>query len=104
MKIWSLYSFWAVVDGSHAHRCRFANVYRLAAHIEVYCPSLVFAARWNPIEAQLTGIDYISQSQGDRFNSVPLPSFDVPTGIAISPDKKHVYLATPLRRDIGLRT
>ena len=95
VKIWSLDPFWAVVDGSHAHRCRFADVYRLAAHIEVYCPSLVFAARWNPIEAELTGIDYISQSQGDRFNSVPLPSYDVPTGIAVSPDKKHVYLATP---------
>ena len=94
-RIWSLQSFWAVVDGSHAHRCRFADVYGRPTHIEVFCPSLVFAARWNPIEAYLEGIDYISHTQGDRFNSFPLPSFDIPTGVAVSPDKKHVYLATP---------
>ena len=95
VKTWSLAPFWAVVDGSHSHRCRFADVYGLAAHVEVFCPSLVFAARLNPIAGELAGIDYISQSQGDRFNSVPLPSFDIPTGFAVSPDKKHVYLATP---------
>ena len=93
--IWSLQPFWAIVDGSHAHRCRFANVYGRPTHIEVFCPSLVFAARWNPLEAYLTGIDYISHTQGDRFNSLPLPNFDIPTGVAVSPDKKHVYLATP---------
>ena len=94
-KVWSLESFWTVVDGSHAHRCRFANTYGRPTHIEVFCPSLVYAARWNPLENELSGIDYISHTQGDRFISFPLPSYDLPTGIAVSPDKKHVYVATP---------
>lgn len=97
VNVWSLEPFWVVVDGAHAHRCRFADTYAQATHIEVFCPSLVYAARWNPLENELTGIDYISHSEGDRFNSVPIPSYDVPTGIAVSPDKKHVYLATPYK-------
>ena len=95
VKIWSLDPFWAVVDGSHAHRCGFADVYGRAPHVEVFCPSLVFAARWNPLEAELTGIDYVTHTQGDRFNGFPLPNYDIPSGVAVSPDKKHVYLATP---------
>ena len=94
-KIGTLEPFWSVLDASHSNRCRYADTYGKPTHIEVFCPSLVFAARWNPLEERLTGIDYISRTQGDRFNSFPLPNFDIPKGIAVSPDEKYVYLVTP---------
>ena len=93
--IWSLEPFWSVPDEAHSNRCRFADTYGKPTHLEVFCPSLVFAARWNPLDSELTGIDYITDEQGDRFNSVPLPSFGIPRGFVVSPDEKHVYLSTP---------
>ena len=89
----SLSRFWDAPYRSS--RCRFADARDEAAVVDAFCPGLAFTVRWDVEAAELVGTDFVSQRQGDRFNGVPIPAFDAPEGLAVSPDDRHVYLSTP---------
>lgn len=51
---------------------------------------------WGDAEAgELVGTDFVSELQSDRFNGAPLPGLGGPEGFVVTPDDRHVYLATP---------
>ena len=79
-----------------SNRCRFASVRHETLSVDVLCPGLVYAARYDSDMEQLVGTDWIGERQGDRFNGLPLPDFGVSSGFAISPDDHYLYLSTKL--------
>ena len=74
--------------------CRFADSLTGSVAVNVYCPGLAFAARWDPEAESLERTDWIARQQADRYNGPLMPLFDAPAGYAASPDDRHVYLST----------
>ena len=89
----NLLPFWDAPYGSRY--CRFADPRKEAVAVDVFCPGLAFAARWDAEADELAGSDFVSERQSDRFNGLPIPDFDAPEGFAVSPDDRYVYLSTP---------
>ena len=75
-------------------RCRFADAREEVPAVDVFCPGVAFSARWDAEAAELEGTDSLTVRQTDRFNSPPMPDFDVPVDLAVSPDDDHLYVAT----------
>ena len=91
----TLSQFWDAPIPFRTNRCRFADTWGELPAVDVFCPGLAYAARWDPDAVRLEGTDYLSERQADRFNGVPLPDFGAPAGFVASPDDHHLYLATP---------
>ncbi len=94
----ALPQFWQIWSGTsvaRTNRCRFADTRAEDSVVDVLCPGLAYTANWDPEVGELGGTDFLSAVQPDRFNGVSIPDFDSPTGLAVSPDDRFVYLATP---------
>ena len=91
----TLAQFWDTFYPWHNNRCRFADTRGETPAVDVFCPGLAYAARWDSEASQLAGTDFLSERQSDRFNGVPMPDFGAPAGFAVSPDDRYVYLSTP---------
>ncbi|MYD96291.1 MAG: S8 family serine peptidase [Gammaproteobacteria bacterium] len=90
--------FWQIWSGTtvaRTNRCRFADTRGEDPVVDVLCPGVAYTAHWDPEVGELGGTDHLSPVQSDRFNGVPIPEFDSPTGFAVSSDDRYVYLATP---------
>ena len=79
--------------------CRFADVRNGAFAVDVFCPGMAFAVRWDAEAGRLELTDSMIEGEADRFNDlIPnfgAPSFGAPVGFAVSPDDRYVYLSTP---------
>lgn len=91
----TLSQFWNTSNPRRTNRCRFADVRGEAPSVDVFCPGLAYAARWDTEAGRLAGTDWIGERQGDRFNGIPAPDYGPPTGFAVGPDDRYVYLSTP---------
>ena len=90
----TLEPFWERNWGSASDYCRFADTRREIAAVDAFCPGLAFTAKWDPEARRLSGTDAVVPSvpEGDG----PLvPEFDAPVDLAVAPDGRHLYLATP---------
>ena len=91
----TLPQFWDTFDPFRTNRCRFADTRGETPAVDVFCPGLAYAARWDSEASQLAGTDFLSERQSDRFNGIPMPDFGAPAGFAVSPDDRYLYLSTP---------
>ena len=91
----TLAQFWDTFNPHHTNRCRFADARGENPAVDVFCPGLAYAARWDSEADQLAGTDFINERQTDRFNGTPMPDFGPPRGFAVSPGDRHMYLSTP---------
>ena len=91
----TLPQFWDTSNPWQTNRCRFADARGEDPVVDVLCPGLAYTARWDPEARRLTGTDWIGERQGDRFNGVAVSEYGSPTGFAVSPDDRYVYLSTP---------
>ena len=67
------------------YTCRFADTRPEALTVDVFCDDLVFAARWDSGSGELKGTDWAP---------FPRPDLAEPTGFAVSPEERHLYVAT----------
>ncbi len=91
----TLHQFWDTFNPFRTNRCQFADTRGETPAVDVFCPGLAYAARWDSEASQLAGMDFLSQRQSDRFNGIPMPDFGAPAGFAVSPDDRYVYVSTP---------
>ncbi len=70
-----------------------AAAIRGALAVDVFCRSQSFTADWRPDDGALVETDRMDDSSPDRFNNL-VPEFGLPTGMAASPDGRHVYVST----------
>ena len=81
------------------NKCRFADARSQNIAVDVFCPGLVFTVRWDADSGQLELMDRLIDGDVDRFNvltpSFGSPNFSDPTGFAVSPDDRYLYLSTP---------
>lgn len=71
--------------------CRFAAPRRATAGLSLFCDGLIFGLQWNAQSGKLAVTDVVERA--DRFNN-PVPHFEFPRSLALSPDGRHAYLAT----------
>ena len=71
--------------------CRLAAPRRATPSLSLFCDGLIFGLQWNAQSGKLAVTDVVERV--DRFNN-PVPHFESPRGLALSPDGKHAYLAT----------
>ena len=93
-KLSTLSEFWDAPWWTN-RRCRFADTRGEDPAVDVLCPGLAYAARWDPEVSELVGTDFLTERQSDRFNGVPIPDFGSATGFAASADDRYLYLSTP---------
>ena len=81
------------------NECRFADARNDAVAVDVFCPGMAFAVRWDAEAGQLVLTDALIEGETDRFNVLTpnfgAPGFAVPGGFAVSPDDRYAYLSTP---------
>ena len=70
-----------------------AAAIRGALAVDVFCRSQSFTAEWRPDDGALAETDRMDDRSPDRFNNL-VPEFGLPTGMAASPDGRHVYVST----------
>ncbi len=80
-------------DRWESNACVFADARSRGVAVDVFCPDLAFAARWDAEAGELVGSDFVSHWQADRSNRVP-PPFGVPAGFAASADDRRLYVST----------
>ena len=71
--------------------CRFGAPRRRAAGLSVFCDGMIFGLQWDAGSRRLAVADVVEGA--DRFDNA-VPHFEIPRGLALSPDGKHAYLAT----------
>ena len=76
-------------------RCHFADSRTEGVIVDVFCPGMAFTVRWNAETTELTGADFITPEQVDRFGSTLMPDFYGLVDLAVSPDDEYLYVATP---------
>ncbi|MDE0225066.1 MAG: S8 family serine peptidase [Gammaproteobacteria bacterium] len=95
----SLASFSRYEEPFQLNRCRFADARSETVVVDVFCPGMAFAVRWDVEAGQLELTDSLIEGEADRFNVLTpnfgAPNFGAPTGFAVSPDDRYVYLSTP---------
>ena len=67
------------------YTCRFADTRPESLTVDVFCDDLAFAARWDSGSGELKGTDWAP---------FPRPDIAEPAGFAVSPDERHLYVAT----------
>ena len=67
------------------YTCHFADARPESLTVDVFCDDLAFAARWDSESGELKGPDWTAS---------PRPDFADPVGFAVSPDERHLYVAT----------
>ena len=94
-----LATFSRYVEPFQLNGCRFADARRDAVAVDVFCPGMAFAVRWDSESGQLDLTDSLIEGEADRYNVLTpnfgAPRFGAPTGFAVSPDDRYVYLSTP---------
>ena len=69
--------------------CRFADTRGRIVAVDVFCPGMAFTAQWDPGVRELALTDFVVPGAGG------VPDFDAPVALAVAPDDRHLYLATP---------
>ena len=92
-------TFSQYLDPYQLNSCRFADARNEAVAVDVFCPGMAFAVRWDAEAGQLELTDSLVEGEPDRFNALTpnfgAPNFGAPAGFAVSPDDRYVYLSTP---------
>ncbi|MCY4095003.1 MAG: S8 family serine peptidase [Gammaproteobacteria bacterium] len=87
------------IEPFQLNRCRFAAIRSDSHTVDVFCPGRAFVVRWRADEERLDRSYSLIEGRADPFNVLTLnfgaPSYEAPTGIAESPDRRHIYLSTP---------
>ena len=87
----ALEQFWEAPFGSEY--CRFADTRSESMAVDVFCPGVAFAAKWDSEKRALAGTDYLVPGAGEDGRR--MPPFAAPIALAAAPDDRHLYLATP---------
>ena len=86
-------------DPSQLNRCRFADARTDVVAVDVLCPGMVFSVRWDAEVEDLVITDTLIEGEADRFNNLTPsfgePHYEAPSGFAVSPDDRYIYLSTP---------
>ena len=79
------------VDRFGALGCRLAGPRSATSGFDLFCHGATFGLQWDAQSETLKLTDVVQRV--DRFNNA-VPRFDIPRGLALSPDGRHAYLAT----------
>ncbi len=87
-----LEQFWEAPLGSEY--CRFADARSESTAVDVFCPGVAFAAKWDSEQRALAGMDYLVPGAAEEDGRW-MPPFAAPIALAATRDDRHLYLATP---------
>ncbi len=95
----ALASFSDYIDPFQLNRCRFADARNESSTVDVFCPGMAFVLRWDAEDQELKQLGRIVEGESDFLNNLiqnfGAPSYEAPTGFAVSKDDRYVYLSTP---------